>query len=72
MKAIANGDDAYVKIPNAQRFQERCVGTVADLRVGHIGQHRLDTLLLSVYRHDLMAQTVQVYGNVPAKAAQTN
>ena len=72
LKAIADGDDAYVKIPNAQRFQKGRIGAVADLRVGHIGQHRLDTLLLSVYRHDLMAQTVQVYGNVPAKAAQAN
>ena len=72
LKIIANGHNAHIKVADSQGFQKVPIGAVADLGVGHKGQHRLHPFLGVVHGHYLMAQIVQVYGNVLSKAAQAD
>ena len=72
LKAAADGNIADVIIPNAERAQKFQSCAVADLRVGHKRHALVDTLLVPVDRHDLMAETVQLHGKMASEASQSD
>ena len=72
MEIVSDGHNAHVVIVHAQGSQEILVGTVADLRIGDVGQDLLHPFFLVVHCHDLMVQLPQLHGNVLSKPAQAD
>ena len=70
LEVVADGDNAHIKVPDPQGGKEDLVGAVPDLAVGSVGQHFIEPLLVGIYHHDLVAQIVQLHGNVLAEPAQ--
>ena len=69
---MADGDDAYVKIPHAKTGQKGFTGAVPDLGIGQKGQRPVHPFLVPIHRQYHMPQCVQLLGNVPAEPTQSH
>ena len=72
LEVIANGNNTDIKIPNAQGFQKFPIGTVTNLGIGNVRQNRIHTFFYLVNCHHLMAQFIQMHGNMTSKTSQSN
>ena len=72
LKVTADGHEADVKISDAERAKKLRVCTVANLCVGDIRQHIIDSFLVCIDRHDLMPQLRKLYCGMPSEAACAN
>ena len=72
LKVTADGYDADIKISDAKRAKKLRVCTVANLCIGDIWQHIIDSFLVCIDRHDLMPQLRKLYCNMPPEAACAN
>ena len=70
LKIFSDGDEAYVEIPHAHRFQKGAVRAVSDLRVGYERKHFVDPFLAFVHAHDLMPEPVKIDGDMFSEASQ--
>ena len=72
LEVVPDGDDAGVEAGNVQGGEELLAGAVPNLGVGDKGEHRVHPGLLAVHRHHLVAQVIELAGDVLAEASQAN
>ena len=71
LEIMGDCHDAHVIVAHAERGEQIRVGAVADLGVGDDGEDALDALLAPVYRHDLMAELVELLCNTASETAES-
>ena len=72
LEIIADGDDAQVKVPDAQGCDELFIGAVPDLCIGYQRKNVIDPILVAVHSQHLVVQLLQLFRHVAAKTPQAN
>ena len=72
MEVVTDAHNANIVVVYAQTAQERFIGAVTDLGIGHIRKDLLHQFFLVVNRHDLMIQLPELHSNVLSETAKAN